>query len=424
MKKIPVTIAILIPALFLLSGDFSAPVLAPAPPAPPVQTLQTTPRAELRVLEDRIQKGDTLSGIFRKHGLDVAELPRMREACTGVLRLRELRDGRPYRIVLDGNGRIDSFSYGITDEATLKLTRAGEGFAAEKVQAAYERRLLSIGRTIRNSLIAAMEEGGGAGGLLVALQLSDILAGDIDFSTDLRVNDTFKIIVEGLYRDGKFVKYGEILAAEFHNNGKVHRAYAFGQDGKTGYYDQTGRSLRRSFLKSPLSFRRISSGFSRGRYHPILKILRPHQGIDYAAAAGTPVSAAGDGRVLFAGSRGQYGNLVILSHRNGYKTYYGHLSRIAGGVRTGAKMDQGSVIGFVGATGLATGPHLHYEMRINDRPVSPVSVKAIPGDPLPQARRLLFTEFMNRMDAELGRISPQREITLDDGSRREKGKEG
>lgn len=408
MNKIPLKIAILIPALLMILGDLGSIARIADPPSPP---LQAVPQRQFTEIADKVEKGETLSAIFKKLGFDVRELEKMVDACLGVHPLRDLREGRPYKFILDESGRIDSFTYAINDDGYLKLSRADEGYSAEKVAIAYEKRILRIGRTIKNNLIAAMEEGGG--GLLLALQLSDIFAGDIDFSTDLRTNDAFKIVIEGLYRDGKFVKYGDILATEFRNSGKVHRAYAFRQGGRLSYYDEEGKSLRRSFLKTPLSFRRISSGFSRGRYHPILKIFRPHQGIDYAAAAGTPVSAAGDGRVVFAGRRGQYGNLIILRHANGYQTYYGHLSGMARGVRAGKTVDQGNVIGYVGSTGLATGPHLHYEMRVNDRPISPASLKLPHSEPLPGSLRPLFYKFLEQMDSELESIGTENSITMD-----------
>ncbi|MHB8093159.1 MAG: M23 family metallopeptidase [Syntrophales bacterium] len=258
----------------------------------------------------------------------------------------------------------------------------------------------------------------------MALQLSDIFAWDIDFTTDLIKNDSFKIVVEGLYRDGQFKKFGAILASEFTSTGTVYRAYAFEQNGKIHYYDEDGKSLQKSFLKSPLSFRRISSGFSGGRYHPILKIRRPHQGIDYAAAKGTPVSAAGDGKVLFAGRKGQYGKLVIIRHRNGYDTYYGHLSKIGKGVKSGAQVSQGKVIGYVGATGLATGPHLHYEMRIDDRPINQMSLKIPRSASISEPMRVPFHQLTKRMNSELASTNPPNPVAANDGKMGGSQKEG
>jgi murein DD-endopeptidase MepM/ murein hydrolase activator NlpD len=242
--------------------------------------------------------------------------------------------------------------------------------------------------------------------VMLALQLSDIFAWDIDFSTDLRNRDTFKIVAEALYRNGEFKKYGEIISAEFMNNGRTYHAYRFQVNGKADYFDDDGKSLKKAFLKAPLSFRRISSTFSRGRFHPVLKIYRPHHGLDYAAPTGTPVSSVSDGTVVFAGRKGQYGKFIMVRHKNGYKTCYGHLSRIGKGIRKGVGVEQGEVIGYVGSTGLATGPHLHYEIRINNRPVNPLTVKLPDGDPIPRSLMAEFVKFRERMTAQFALITP------------------
>jgi murein DD-endopeptidase MepM/ murein hydrolase activator NlpD len=223
--------------------------------------------------------------------------------------------------------------------------------------------------------------------------------------SDLRKGDTFKIVVEGLYLEGKFRKYGNILSAEFGNDGEICRAYRFGEGGQADYYDAEGKSLRRAFLKAPLNFRRVSSGFSKGRFHPVLKIYRPHHGLDYAASAGTPVSSIGDGTTVFAGYRGQYGNLVIIKHPNGWQTYYGHLSRIEKAVRRGAKVRQGMIIGHVGSTGLATGPHLHYEVRIADKPVNPLALKLPRGGSVPKMYMAEFERRKKSMDMSLASMT-------------------
>ena len=268
----------------------------------------------------------------------------------------------------------------------------------------YEKRILCIGGTIQDNLISSVGEG--RGNALLALELSDIFAWDIDFTTDLRDNDTFKIIAEGLYLDGEFKKYGNILSAEFINNGESHHAYKFERDGKTEYFDDKGRSLRKAFFKAPLSFRRISSAFSNRRFHPILKIYRPHHGLDYAASAGTPVSAVGDGKIVFSGYKGGYGKLIIIRHLNGWKTYYGHLSKIEKNIRKGRKVEQNQVIGYVGATGMAKGPHLHYEIRIGNKSVNPLTVKLPRGKPVPQNLMAEFKEVKSEMDRRFASIAP------------------
>jgi murein DD-endopeptidase MepM/ murein hydrolase activator NlpD len=357
---------------------------------------------EYREITGNIKKGETLFDIFKKYKLDLKDLFRLKEASADIHKLRKLSPDRPYKIIVDENDQINSFVYWIDDDTILNIKSTEEGFCAEKIPVQYERRIHHIGGVIKDNLISSMSEG--KGNLMLALQLSDIFAWDIDFSTDIRNDDVFKIVVEGLYLNGEFKKYGEILSAEFVNKGETFSAYRFENDGRVDYYSSEGKSLRKAFLKAPLSFRRISSYFSRGRYHPVLKIYRPHHGLDYAAPTGTPVSAAGDGAVLFAGRKGQYGNLIIVRHSNGYKTYYGHLSRIGKGVRKGTRVDQGEVIGYVGATGLATGPHLHYEMRVNNRPINPLSLKIPHGKAIPASLMADFRKFKNEMDVKLASI--------------------
>ena len=276
------------------------------------------------------------------------------------------------------------------------------GFVAEKVAIEYEKRTNHLAGTIKDNLISSI----GQEQLPVALNLSDIFAWDIDFTTDMRNGDTFKIIVEELYHENEFKRYGEIIAAEFVNNGKSYRAYRFEHNGKAGYYDDEGNTLKRAFLKAPLNFRRISSGFSTGRFHPVLKRYRPHHGIDYAAPAGTPVSAVGDGTVTFSGYKGDYGKLVIIRHPNGYKTYYGHLSRVGKGIAPGVKVGQSEIIGYVGSTGLSTGPHLHYEMRVNGAPFNPLRLKVPNGAPIPKGLMAEFEKAREQMSENLASIIP------------------
>ncbi|GER93030.1 hypothetical protein A45J_0761 [hot springs metagenome] len=350
-----------------------------------------------------IKKGETLFDIFKKYNLNLSELFKIKEASANIHRLKEVYPGQLYKIIVDHNNQISSFVYWIDDDSILNITRNESGFCAEKRTVEYEKRVLHLGGLIKDSLISSM--GDGRENMMLAMQLSDIFAWDIDFTTDLRNGDPFKIVVEGLYLNGEFKKYGDILSAEFVNNGETYRAYRFEHEGKVDYYDDDGKSLRKAFLKAPLSFRRVSSGFSINRFHPILKIYRPHYGIDYAAPMGTPVSAIGDGTVIFAGCKGQYGNLVIIKHFNGYKTYYGHLSKVGRGINKGTKVSQGQIIGYVGSTGLATGPHLHYEMRVNNSPVNPITVKSLNRNSIPKNLMAKFKNFRNQMDRRLASIS-------------------
>lgn len=353
-----------------------------------------------------VEKGQSLYEIFKRHNLDPRELFPMKEALAGVHNPREFRSGQPYEIQVDPEKRLHAFVYWVNDDALVRVTRAGEGYQAERLTLEYERKVLCLEGSIEDNLIASM--GGGPQNLLLALNLSDIFAWDIDFTTALRRGDTFRLLVEGLYRDGEFKKYGNILAAEFVNDGALYRAYRFEMDGKADYYDAEGRSLRKAFLKAPLSFRRISSGFSKSRLHPVLKIRRAHNGTDYVAPKGTPVSAMASGQVVAAGWQGGYGKLVVIRHPNGYKTYYGHLSGSAKGIRKGAGVTQGQLIGYVGATGLATGPHLHFEMRVTDRPVNPRKVVIPPGEPVPEALLASYKASRDELAGRLDSAPPMR----------------
>lgn len=362
------------------------------------EALHATNINKCREIAGNIKTGETLVDIFKKYKLELKELFQMREASANVHRLKDLYPGQPYKIILDDSNRISSFSYWINDDTVLNIINTDEGFCAEKTVVQYEKRIECVGGEVKDNLVSSI--GNENGGLLLALQLSDIFAWDIDFTTDIRNNDSYRVFVEGLYLDGEFKKYGDIIAAEFINNGQTFRAYRYEIEGKTDFYNEEGQSIRKAFLKAPLNFRRISSFFSKERKHPILKICRPHHGLDYAAPTGTPVSVSGGGKVVFSGYKGQYGKLVVVKHRNGYKTYYGHLSRIAKGIKTGRQMEQGQLIGYVGSTGLATGPHLHYEMRINNKPVNPLSIKIPRGKYIPKKMMADFIRLRNNVNTK------------------------
>jgi len=395
MKKLFITSIFLVVSFLIIAGNLDIYT---------EEGYSSSVGENFREISDTIKKGQTLFDIFKRYHLDIGELLELRKASADVYRLRNLYPGQSYKILVDDNDRVNSFSYWIDDNSILNITRSDSGFYAEKVPIAYEKRILYMDRTIEDNLISSAGEG--KEGLMLALNISDIFAWDIDFTSDLRNEDTFKVIVEGLYLDGEFKKYGDILCVEFMNNGKTYQAYRFEYEGKTEYYDSEGKTLRRAYLKAPLSFRRISSTFSNGRFHPILKRYRPHHGLDYAAPTGTPVSAIGSGTVVFSGIKGSYGKFVIIKHPNGYKSYYGHLSKIEKNIRVGVKAEQGQIIGYVGATGLATGPHLHYELRINDKPVNPLTGSLPRGKPIPSNMMTEFRQFRNEMDNQLASINP------------------
>jgi murein DD-endopeptidase MepM/ murein hydrolase activator NlpD len=350
--------------------------------------------------EGVLKNGETFFDLFQKLGLDIGELDMIEKASAGIYDIGMLAAGHPYSIRTDTKKRVLRLAYRIDDTSWLEVSRKKEGFHAEKTAVQYERRIAHTGGILHGNLVNSVQD------VQLALRLADIFAWDIDFATDLRRGDTFKLVVEELYLDGEFKGFGRILSAEFVNDGRTYRAYRFEADGREAYYDQEGKSLQRTFLKAPLSYRRISSGYTKRRYHPILKIYRPHPGVDYAAPKGTPVSAVGDGSVVFAGYKGANGNLVVIKHGGQYKTYYGHLSAIARGIRTGAGVTQGQVIGRVGMTGMATGPHLDYRVKHRGHFVNPLTLD------MPRRKRLsgplmaAFRLFRENMDALLNTVQP------------------
>ncbi len=374
----------------------SAPVAEPPGEAAPPQ------EAEIRTIEGTVLRGDTVAGLFHRNRLRVEDLFGMRQAAAGVHALKNLSAGRPYRITLDPDNNVLSLAYHVNEMELLRVVRLGEGFEAEKVPIAYERRDGTLGGVIRSSLYSALPDDDRSTQL--ALELSDIFSWDVDFNTDLRTGDTFRVVVEELWLGGEFRRYGNVLAAELVIDGNTFRAYRFEDGGHADYFDDTGRVLRRAFLKAPLSYRRISSGFTRRRLHPILKIVQPHLGVDYSAPAGTPVSSTGEGTVTFAGYKGPNGNLVIVRHGKGYVTSYGHLSRFAKGIRAGTRVRQGDVIGYVGATGRATGPHLDYRMKRNGVFLNPLKVAPPRGGEVASARMDDFRATQNRMQGVLAGI--------------------
>jgi len=342
----------------LSAGGFGDPDAAPE-------------RASITTL--KIRRGDTLDRLFRHHGFDLVELADLLKPPKARENLQILKPGDEVTVRHDG-ARILGLSRQVDTFNTLQVTRTNDGFVADLVTLDYQTRPSRTSGEIRSSLFEAAAKAGVSDATI--LKLAGIFASDIDFMLDLREGDRFTILYEEMWHDGDKLAEGEILAAEFVNQGRSYRAVRYeARDGRVGYYTPEGKSLRKAFVRAPLAFTRVSSEFNPRRRHPILNTIRAHKGVDYAAPAGTPVRAPGDGKVIFSGRKGGYGNAIILQHANGVTTLYGHLSRFAKTTRQGQRVRQGDVIGFVGATGLATAPHLHYEYRINGQHMNPRTVK-------------------------------------------------
>lgn len=330
-----------------------------------------------------VRSKETLDSIFAKYNLEKADMSRILTSAKKVYNLSNLSIGNVYSFELDKkDNSLLKMRYGIDDLSFLDITRNDEGFSTEKVDVEFTRKIGTISFSIKDNLFYSMP-GTHKEYHKLTLKLADIYAWDIDFTSDIRNGDTVKILLEELWVDEAFKGFGEILAVEFVNNGRNHTAYRFKTYGYTDYYDADGRSIRKALLRSPLKFKYISSRFSKSRYHPILRIRRPHLGIDYAAPTGTPVSAAGNGTVVFAGYKGQNGKMIRIRHNGSYETYYGHLSRIPRKIRKGAKVSQGDIIGYVGSTGLSTGPHLDYRMKHNGKFVNPLKINLPRGKSIP-----------------------------------------
>lgn len=320
--------------------------------------------------EERFQRGDTLTRLLERIGVNDMDTRQLMRNQAGAL--RSLRAGAIVEAEVSAEGALVSLGFMSGRESTTTIVREGEGFKASESRLALESHPVLKTGVIRSSLFAASDDAGMPDA--VAIQIAEVFGGDIDFHRDLRKNDRFSVVYEVLYHEGRAIRSGRVLAAEFVNAGKSYRAIWYATaDGKGGYYAPDGKSLRKAFLRSPLEFSRISSGFGM-RMHPIMQKWRAHRGIDYAAPSGTRVRSVGDGVVEFSGRHGGYGNMVVIRHNGQYSTAYAHLSRIAPGLRRGTHVDQGETIGLVGQTGWATGPHLHYEFRVAGQARNPLSV--------------------------------------------------
>jgi murein DD-endopeptidase MepM/ murein hydrolase activator NlpD len=345
-----------------------------------------------------------MASLLRAHQIAEAEVSALVARASTVFDLRRVRVHQPYRLAQALDGALRWFEYEIDGNQILKLARADDRpdpeFVVEILPIEKTTRPVAVRGTISataDSLIAAMDQAGETVDL--SLALAGIFASDVDFNTDLQPGDQFEVVAEKLFReDDRFAGYGPILAAELHNDGRRLRAIRFAPEGgPAGYFDDDGRSLKKFFLRSPLKFDPvITSGFSGRRFHPVLHRYRAHQGVDYRAPTGAPVVAVAAGTVVFAGVNGGSGRMVHLRHANGFETQYLHLSSIA--VRRGARIDQGQLIGRVGSTGLATGPHLHYALKRNGVNVNPVTVHRAmpPGDPIPPRDLPRFLEARDR----------------------------
>ncbi|MGA7799639.1 MAG: peptidoglycan DD-metalloendopeptidase family protein, partial [Gammaproteobacteria bacterium] len=379
----------------------TAPLPLPAPPqGTPAGHAPASPEPPGTWRSVTVHRGDNMATIFQRLNLSARELHDILALGTVTDTLKRIHPGEILQVHIGPEGNLLELIDEIDLTHGLKVRRTDDGFQATAISRVPEHRVAYASGVIDSSLFNAAQDAGLSDNL--TMELAGIFGWDIDFALNIRHGDRFTVVYEQLYLDGKKIGNGDILAAEFVNQGRIYRAVRYEKpDGTANYYTPNGKSMRKAFLRTPVAFTRISSRFSLGRYHPILNRIRAHKGVDYAAPTGTPIKATGDGRIVFRGRKGGYGNVVILDHGRGYSTLYGHMSHFARGERVGTRVHQGQVIGYVGMTGLATGPHLHYEFRINGVHRNPLKVKLPAAAPIEARYRQDFRRRTHPLLAQL-----------------------
>lgn len=361
-----------------------------------------------------VKRGQSLSELFDSQHIPATEWMQILELGGDNERLKKLKAGDTLNLRVN-SGRLMELKYEFDEIHTLNVRRNEDGeFESATLAAQLDHRPAFAYGTINDSLFLSAQRAGLSGRLI--MELASIFGYDVDFALDIRRGDRFVVVYDQLFKDGKKLRDGDILAAEFVNQSRELRAVRFtNADGNSTYFTPEGDSMRKAFIRTPLDVFRISSHFNPGRYHPVLNRIRSHKGTDYAAPTGTPIKATGDGKVVFAGVKGGYGNCVVIRHGSTYQTLYGHMSKIRSGIRSGAHVQQGQVIGYVGATGLATGPHLHYEFLVNGVHRNPVTVSLpranpVSRDHLPQFKATsapLLAQLDTLSKAHLASFEPQ-----------------
>jgi len=385
-----------------LTGSIATETVLEEIALPDAQLLESAKNTEQNFwYKDFVRRDDTLQNILSRLNIrnrDAYEF--IRNDLTASEIAKTLIPGKQIEAETDIDGNLVKFEYQLSADQYLTINKTADGYQAEKQLRALEVRPILKSAKINSSLFGATDDANIPDN--IAIQLADIFESEIDFHSDLRRGDHFNVIYEGSYHQGELIKTGDVLAAEFVNDGKTFRAIGYrDSDNKMQYYTPEGKSLHKSFLRSPLEFTRVSSGFSVARFHPVLQRVRAHKGVDMAAPTGTRVKASGDAVVDFVGQKGGYGNVIVLKHNNGVSTVYGHLSRFAAGLRRGAKVAQGEIIGFVGMTGVATGPHLHYEFLLNGQHRDPMKVALPKSNTIDASNKAEFANISNQLTAQL-----------------------
>ena len=367
----------------------SGPIEAEVPVVDSVPGEETSPaEPPINIEVCKVRRGDTLYDILRAKGISDDQIFAISQQSVDGIRPSRLVAGKNYRLYFQED-RVIEYQYEPDDEKILRILLSGDTPELCVESIPYEVFRVPVSGVIEDSLFAAVDAIGEKPSL--ALDLADIFAWQVDFFRDLRKGDTFEVLVDKYYREGEFVRYGKILGARFVNNGNPFTGILFAPEGgRADYFDETGGSLRKQFLKVPLRFRRISSGYSTKRLHPVTGKVTPHYGVDYVAPTGTPIMAIGDGKVLFKKHDSVNGRMIKIRHNSTYSSAYLHMSRFAKGITQGSRVRQGQVIGYVGMSGRATGPHLHFAMYKNGRYVNPRTISVPRATSVPESDRQAF----------------------------------
>ncbi len=412
--------AILLIVISILPHDAEAtrtPDFTASQPAPPKKTglkipsrpdnkaeqLASTPEAPGQWKTATVKSGDNLSLLFQRNNLSPQELYKVTSNKIAAKQFKRLFPGDEIRLRIDVN-KLTELSYEFDLGKSLHMIRNEDSFDTKIIERPLEYRTAQATATINDSLFLSAQSAGLSDKL--TMELAGIFGWDIDFALDIRQGDNFAVIYEEVFLDGEKVRDGNIVAASFSNRGKSFQAIRYTDSNQhTDYYSSDGHSMRKAFLRTPVDFSRISSRFNLKRKHPVLNRIRAHKGVDYAAKRGTPIKATGDGKIVHRGKKGGYGNTVIIQHGSTYSTLYAHMSNYARGIRSGSRVKQGQIIGYVGSSGLATGPHLHYEFRVNGSVRNPLTVKLPDAQPLPKKFLADFKQQSNQLIVSLNLLN-------------------
>ena len=389
-----------------ISKPLALPLSTQATNSPQTVAITTPPPATENWKEITVKKGDNLSLIFSRAGLTPQQLHQVLSLGKETKALTRIYPGNKLRFNISDDKQLKALSYDIDQTETLHITQRSDnnGYTTTTEKHHIDVRTANSSGIINSSLFLGAQKAGLSDNL--TMELAGIFGWDIDFALDIRKGDSFSVVYEELYLEGKKLRNGKILAAEFNNNGKSYQAVRYTDSkGDSDYYSPDGKSMRKAFLRTPVEFSRISSRFNLKRKHPVLNKIRAHKGVDYAAPRGTPIRATGDGKIVHRGNKGGYGKTVIIQHGSRYSTLYAHMNNYARGMRNGKHVKQGQIIGYIGSTGLATGPHLHYEFRLNGAVRNPLTVKLPDAGPLPKKYRADFNNKSRPLLAQLNALN-------------------